>query len=104
MFLCCLLHHDPVGVVDSFSVSPVWSECVCVVCVLARGRRFLFCVWRFLPGPDAVVVDISHFLARVVVCVSVWVVCVLVVSVRAWIVFQLLLRSLCPVYVVCILR
>ena len=77
---------------------------MCVLCVLARGRRYLFCVWRFLPGPDAVGVELPHFLARVVVCVSVWVVCVLVMSVRAWIVFQLLLRFLCPVYVVCILR
>ena len=77
---------------------------MCEVCVLARGRRYLICVWRFLSGPDAVGVDLPHCLARVVVCVSVWVVCVLVVSVRAWIVFQLLLRFLCPVYVVCILR
>ena len=78
---------------------------MCVVCVcVGGGRRYLSCVWQFLPDPDAVGVDLPHFLARVVVCVSVWVVCVLVVSVRAWIVFQLLLRSLCPVYVGCILR
>ena len=82
----------------------MWSECVCVLCVLVRGRRYLFCVCGFLPGPDALGVGLPHFRARVVVCVSVWVVCVLVMSVRAWIVPQLLLRFLCPVYVVCILR
>ena len=83
--LCCMLHRGPGDGVDSFSVFPVWSECVCVVCVLARGRRFVFCVWRVLPGPGAVVVALAQFLARVVVCVSLWVGCALLVTVQGWV-------------------
>jgi hypothetical protein len=83
--LCCMLHRGPGDGVGSFSVFPVWSECVCVVCVLAGRRRFVCCVWQVLTGPGAVFVALAQFRASVVVCVAAWVGCVLLVTVWGWV-------------------
>ena len=50
-----LRFHRPGGeAAGSHFVLPVWSVCVCVVCVLIRCRRFVCCGVRVRSSPCAV--------------------------------------------------